>query len=256
MRSNQHEWESGSEAHSNCILTTTALQLTLEKRLQHNVSSIANYTHAKTTDNQSTDQQLTLTNPDPFDPHFNDGLANEDVPDAFFFGSVGELPKLHAAPGIVKAITNGWSLSGIVSWANGQPFTIVAGQDNSRSGVGLDPADVVPGAALTLSTDRPVSQLYFNTAAFTVNALGTFGNSLRNLNYFNVDAGLQRSFPIGPSIQFKFRAEAFDATNHVHFSQPGTNVSAPTAFGKITTAGDPRILATCSPTGVLDRAPG
>lgn len=226
-----------------------ALQVTLEKRLHHGVSFIANYTRAKTTDNQSTDQQLTLTNPNPFDPHFNDGLANQDVPNAFFFSGVGELPKLHSAQGVVRAITNGWSLSGIITWANGQPFTIASGQDNSRSGVGLDRADIVPGAALTLSHDRPRSQLlsqYFNTSAFTVNALGTFGDSprnpIRNLNYFNVDAGLQRSFPIGPEVQLKFRAEAFNATNHVHFSQPGTNVSAPTTFGKITSAGDPRIL--------------
>jgi len=36
--------------------------------------------------------------------------------------------------------------------------------------------------------------------------------------------------------------EEFNATNHVHFSQPGDNVSANNTFGKITSAGDPRIL--------------
>jgi hypothetical protein len=43
-------------------------------------------------------------------------------------------------------------------------------------------------------------------------------------------------------MRLKFRVEEFNLTNHPHFSQPGANVSAPTTFGKITSAGDPRIL--------------
>jgi hypothetical protein len=226
-----------------------ALQMTLEKRMSKGISFVANYTHAKMTDNQSTDVQLTLTNPDPFNPSFNNGLANEDVPNAFFFSGVAELPTLKSAPRFVRAIAGGWGLSGILTWANGEPFTILSGQDNSRSGVGLDRADLVPGVGPYPSTPRSRTQEiaeYFNTAAFVVNALGTFGDSprnpIRNPKYFDVDAGLQRTFPLTEKIRFKFRVEEFNATNHVNFSQPGNNVSAPTTFGIITAAGDPRIL--------------
>jgi hypothetical protein len=38
------------------------------------------------------------------------------------------------------------------------------------------------------------------------------------------------------------RAEAFNLPNNVHFSQPGNNVSSASTFGRITSAGDPRIL--------------
>lgn len=86
----------------------------------------------------------------------------------------------------------------------------------------------------------------FNTAAFIPNAAGTFGDSprnlLRNLNYFNTDASLQRTFPVGERLKFKFRVEEFDLTNHPHLSQPGTNRSATSTFGRITGAGEPRIL--------------
>jgi hypothetical protein len=86
----------------------------------------------------------------------------------------------------------------------------------------------------------------FNTSAFVVNAKGTFGDSprnpLRNLNYFNADASLQRTFPVGERLRFKFRVEEFNLTNHPHLNQPGTNLSAASTFGKITGAGDPRIL--------------
>jgi hypothetical protein len=226
-----------------------ALQLTLEKRTSHGVSFLANYTHSKTTDNQSTDKQLAVTNPDPFDPTFNDGLADEDVPNAFLFSGVGEMPTLKSAPRLVRVLAGGWGLSGTVTWANGEPFSITSGQDNSRSGVNLDRADLVAGVSPYLASNRPRAQElgeYFNTSAFTENALGTFGDAPRNLmrnpNYFNVDAAVQRTFPIGDRFHLKFRLEEFNATNHTHFSQPGANVSAASTFGKITGAGDPRIL--------------
>jgi hypothetical protein len=81
-----------------------------------------------------------------------------------------------------------------------------------------------------------------------VNALGTFGDSARNPicnpDYFNVDAGLQRTFPIYDRIHFEFWVEELNFTNHVQFKQPGNNASTSTAtsFGVINGAGDPRIL--------------
>jgi hypothetical protein len=226
-----------------------ALQMTLEKRLSHGLTFVANYTHSKITDNQSSDQQLSLTNPDPFNPSFNNGLGNEDVPNAFLLSGVGQLPGVTAGDRWLRVLTNGWGLTGIVTWANGQPFTAISGQDNSRSGVNLDRADLVPEVSQDLPSGRPRAQVlgqYFNTAAFRENALGTFGdaprNSLRNPNYFNVDAGLHRTFAITDRWHLDLRAEAFDATNHAHFSQPGNNLNASSTFGRITSAGDPRIL--------------
>ena len=226
-----------------------ALQLTLEKRTSNGISFVANYTRSKATDNQSTDPQLSLSNPDPFNLSFNDGIGNSDVPNAFSFTGVGELPALNSSARWLRAIAGGWQLSGILTWANGTPFTIISGQDNSRSGVNLDRADLVPGVSPFLPSGRSRLQKineYFNTSAFTVNALGTFGDSprnpIRNPNYFDVDAGLQKSFPIGQRFHLNFRVEEFNATNHVNFGQPGNNVSAKNTFGKITSAGDPRIL--------------
>lgn len=225
-----------------------ALQATLEKRMSHGLSLLANYTHARATDNQSSDKQLSLTNPDPFDPSFNNGIGDEDVPNVFSLNAVDQLPIPNTSSRWVRAIAGGWGLSGILTWANGTPFTIVSGQDNSRSGVNLDRADVVPGVnphVSHASTAQEISE-YFNPAAFTQNAAGTFGNSSRNLlrnpNYFNLDAALQRSFPVTERMSLRFRVEAFNSTNHVHLDQPGTNVSARSTFGKITGAGDPRIL--------------
>jgi hypothetical protein len=34
----------------------------------------------------------------------------------------------------------------------------------------------------------------------------------------------------------------FNLPNNVHLNQPGANVSSPSTFGRVTSAGDPRIL--------------
>jgi hypothetical protein len=226
-----------------------ALQLTLEKRMSHGLSFVANYTRAKATDNESSDLDATLTNPNPFNPSFNNGRADDDVPNTFSLNGVFQEPSLASQPRWLRLVAGGWALSGIASWSNGDPFSIISGQDNSRSGVGLDRANLVAGVSPYLSSGRLKSQKileYFNTSAFAENPLGTFGNSSRNLirnpNYFNLDASLQRNIPIRDKVHLNFRVEGFNATNHVHFNQPGNNLNATSSFGKITTAGDPRIL--------------
>ena len=223
-----------------------ALQMSLEKRLSHGVTFVANYTRSKSLDNQSVDQQFSLSSPDPLNRAFNYGPSDFDTPNNFTINGIWDLPKVSFGPGLVRSVLGGWGVTGILTWRSGTPFTIISGQDRSLSGVGLDRADLIGDPYLpTRSTAQTISQ-YFNTAAFTANALGTFGSSPRNLLrnpvYFNLDMGLQRNFPIKERMRFQFRAEAFNLPNNVRFNQPGNNVSSTTTFGRITGAGDPRIL--------------
>src|SRR5437660_1646219 len=100
-----------------------------------------------------------------------------------------------------------------------------------------------------LTTDRPRSQLinaWFNTSAFTPAATGTFGNSPRNLlrspGFFNLDWSLAKSFRISERFTTQLRGDFFDLLNNPHFSAPGGSVAGSSTFGKITSAGDPRIV--------------
>jgi hypothetical protein len=98
---------------------------------------------------------------------------------------------------------------------------------------------------------------YFDTSLFTVNAIGTFGNSPRNLlanpGFFNIDMAILKYFPINERTKFQFRAEFFNLLNNVNFTVPGLGSANPDAsavgnvvntgsFGKLTHAADPRIL--------------
>jgi len=89
---------------------------------------------------------------------------------------------------------------------------------------------------------------WFNTAAFSKNQPGTYGNagrdSLEGPGAYHVDMALFRTFPFKAfekpqSIQF--RVEAFNALNHPTFNNPSSNLSS-SNFGKILGAGDPRIM--------------
>jgi hypothetical protein len=224
-----------------------ALEITVEHRFSHGLSFVANYTFSKALDNESVEAQLTVTNPNPNVPRFNYGRSDLDTTHNFSFWTVYNLPALSRAPRFVRTAFGGWQTSGIWTWHSGLPVNVTSGQDRSLSGVGLDRGDLVGDPYL--STDRPRAQLlnaWFNTSAFALAAPGTFGNSPRNLlrapGTFNLDWSLAKSFRVTERVSAQFRGDFFDLLNNPHFNAPGSSVAGTSTFGKITTAGDPRIV--------------
>jgi hypothetical protein len=218
-----------------------ALRLNIEKRFGHGFSVLANYTWSKMIDDFGSGG---TTN--PFSRRFDYGTSNDDIPHLFHFSAVWQIPHM-ALHGIGDAVLNGWALTGFSTWRSGFPFSITSGVDNSFSGVGADRADYVGGPA-ALDSGRPHGQMiarYFNTAVFVPNAIGTFGNSGKNIlrapRFFGNDVGLLKNNKVTEQISLQFRAEFFNLFNKVNFSGPSTNASS-ASFGQITSAGDPRIL--------------
>jgi hypothetical protein len=147
---------------------------------------------------------------------------------------------------LLRQVFGGWETNGIITLVSGSWMTIGSGVDNSRSAVNLDRADLVGDPFLP--TDRPRAELidrYFNTSAFTVNALGTFGTSGRNIirgpGDATVDAGISKNFMLSERMRLQFRSEFFNFFNRVNLGNPNTNASA-AQFGRITGAGSPRVI--------------
>jgi hypothetical protein len=162
----------------------------------------------------------------------------------FNFSAIWQIPN---APvhGLTDTLLNGWQLSSLATWRDGFPFSVASGQDNSFSGVGADRADYIGGkASLSGSHGQMVNQ-YFNVAAFTPNAAGTFGNSGKNIlrgpHLFNTDLSLLKNFKVTERASVQFRSEFFNVFNNVNFNQP-QNILSSSSRGRITSAGDPRIL--------------
>jgi hypothetical protein len=225
-----------------------AFQLTVEHRFSQGLSFVANYTFSKALDNESVEAQLTVTNPNPYVPNFNYGRSDLDTTHNFSFWTVYNLPKLSHAPAFLRAAFGDWQTTGIWSWRSGLPVNVTSGQDRSLSGVGQDRGDLVL-ADPYLSSDRPRAQYlaaWFNASAFALAAPGTFGNSPRNLlrapGLFNLDWSLTKSFRISERFQTQLRGDFFNLLNNPHFNAPGSSVAGTSTFGKISSAGDPRIL--------------
>ena len=225
-----------------------AAQLTVEKRFGHGVSILSNYTWSKTMDNFSPlGAYYSQTN--PFNRHFDYGPSDDDLAHVFKLSGIWQLPVINRS-GLTGKIVNGWELTSIITWRGGFPFSVFSGYDNSFSGYNEDRADFTGTNihAAQLSSGRShadqINQ-WFNTALFTPNAIGTFGNSGKNIlrgpKAFNTDLGLLKNTGITEKTSLQFRAEFFNAFNNVNFFFSDRTVSDG-AFGQITAARDPRIL--------------
>jgi hypothetical protein len=220
-----------------------SLRLNLEKRFSKGFTILANYTHSRMLDDLSAKGANGRT--DPFDRRFDYGVSNDDVPNVINFSGVWQIPNapLHGA---ANTLLNGWSLTAVTNWRSGFPYSVFSNGDNSFSGVFSDRADYIGGPA-SLSSGRSHGQLvqqYFNVSAFVPNAIGTFGNSGKNIlrgpRLFNTDLGLLKDFAIIERMKVQFRAEFFNAFNNVNFNQP-QNYLGSSSTGQITSAGNPRI---------------
>jgi hypothetical protein len=221
-----------------------SLRLNIEKRFSHGVTMLANYTHSRMIDDFSPNGANGQT--DPFNRSFDHGTSSDDVPNVFNFSGTAAIPP---APlqGVAAKLLNGWQITAINNWRSGYSYSIFSNVDNSFSGIGSDRADYV-GGNIALDPGRPHKQLvqeYFNVSAFTTNAIGTFGNTDKNIlrgpRSFDTDMGLIKNFPLLEGTSLQFRAEFFNIFNNVNFMLP-QNYLGSSSTGQITAASDPRIL--------------
>jgi carboxypeptidase family protein/TonB-dependent receptor-like protein len=223
-----------------------ALQLNLEKPLTHGFSVLANYAWSKMIDNFGIFGGF---NTNPFNPNFDYGLSNDDITHVVHFSGIWQIPNPKMT-GVAGGFLNGWELTSVATWRSGFPFEIFSGTDNSFSGVGVDRADFI-GTSLSqakLDPGRSHGQLilqYFNPSLFVPNAVGTFGNTGRNIlrgpGFFNTDFGVVKDTRITERARLQFRAEFFNIFNSVNFGQPDSSI-ADSTVGQIFSAGSPRIL--------------
>ena len=89
---------------------------------------------------------------------------------------------------------------------------------------------------------------YFNTAAFASPAVGTFGNSGRDIiigpGNFTTNLALLKDFHLSSKEawgKIQFRAEAYNLLNWVNLGNPAASLTAPN-FGHIASAGAARVM--------------
>lgn len=225
----------------------------LELSARHSSKALvffASYTYSKAMDESSNIGEEV----NPFNPALSYAISAFDVRHNLVLSYEYQLP----IDRFVRAnrLTRGWSVSGISRFASGFPVTMVNNGDNSLIGTNpngvnnssIDEPDFNGGPLHLNYNPRTNDNNYFDTTAFSMNALGTPGNAKRRFFYGpggdNFDLALAKSFSLRESRFLLFRVEGFNAFNHTQFNGPSGvdgNIGSST-FGSVISAAPPRIL--------------
>jgi Carboxypeptidase regulatory-like domain/TonB dependent receptor len=241
----------GSNANQATIGNSSynALQLTV-RHTTRRLTVLAGYTYSKSEDQSSNLGEAV----NPINPALSKALSSFDVKHNFVASYNYQLPfeQLFRAS---NHWTSGWEISGITHFSSGLPVTLVNFGDNSLLGAepnginnfGVDEPDYT-GAALKLNSNPRNGLAYFNTAAFTENALGTPGTAKRRFFYGpglnNYDLALLKTVSLTEAKSLQLRIEAFNAFNHAQFFGPQAvdgNIDSAT-FGNVIGATSPRLV--------------
>ncbi len=228
----------------------------LEQRFSGGLSYLVSYTRSKLVDDASSvfDASI-LTGPianypvaDSFNRHLERDYSTGDIPHVFVSSAVWDIPfgtnRRNQARGILGALVNDWTLTGILTLQSGMPIAVTQTTNNNAfAGFGTQRPNLV-GAPTLPADERSVSR-WFNTGAFATAPQFMLGTSSRNPvrgpAYRNLDVALIRRVPLSASKALEARAEVFNLTNTPPLGAPN-GVLGSAAFGTITSAGDPRVI--------------
>jgi hypothetical protein len=205
---------------------------------------MSNYTFSKALDYESLDRNASLPQ-NPNNLRAEHGPADFDRRHNFVTSFLFQIPSPWNH-GFAGKVTQGWRTNGIYRYLSGSPLTVSPGTDRALQGGGNQRVNVVgdPVLAGGRSFDQQRAQ-YFDTSAFAMPALGTFGNMGRNAIYgpgqYNVDLSLIKTTSVTEKTTLEFRWEMFNAFNHANLGNPNTTFNSP-AFGRIDTVTGPRIM--------------
>jgi hypothetical protein len=229
-----------------------SLQVTLEHTEKY-LNFLIGYTFEKSLDNGS--DSFDATN--PVNPGQTRALSSFDVPHTLVASYTVQLPFDHFIGGgdIAKRFTAGWEVSGVSTFATGEPITLSENDDRSLLGAFNANVDVPSysnnGSPLYGNKNPRKGLPYFSPNNYFVpEPVGQVGNAMRR--YFsgpgldNYDMALLKTTTITESTKLQFRAEAFNVFNHAQFefqhAQGVVNNTGVGGFGYINQARDPRIM--------------
>jgi hypothetical protein len=246
-----------------------ALQTNYERRFNHGLTALANFTYANCMTNASDVLNATaISYRAPFLPgfgiHRDFGLCDFDVQKVVHFSGGYQLPigrgraYLAKDSKLVDTFVGGWNTNWILTLQDGQPGTVPCAI-TTTSGFGC--------FALKVAGENPYAgphnvNQWLNPAAFAsppvattigqtdYSPLGGGPSQFRGPGFHRLDFSLFKEFQLSERFRLEFRSEFFNLTNHPNFSNPGFSgngvVAAPgslnyldtTNFGKITSTRD------------------
>lgn len=261
--------------------TYNGLVVRIEKQFSKGLQFLADYTNQKSMDNASIAGSNvwvdgiaggTLASvQDPNCLRCEWSLSQFDVSQVVEGSVVYQLPYGRgrmwgsSSNAVVNEILGGWELSGTYRWDSGQPI-LLGGSGGSNiptfGGQRVDLSGPLDRSSNWKNAANGTGNYFANAASVITKPQAFFeGNAPRVLPNIrapgtnNLAMSIYKDFPLGfkEGASLQFRAEAFNALNHVQFAAPNLGPSfdannnlitgSSTSFGNITSqANSPRIL--------------
>jgi hypothetical protein len=267
-----------SGSTNNAISNYNSLQASITNRMSNGVSLSFNYVWSHMLDTQDSSGWGSRAGPQNWQIANNTGAnysnSNFDVRDAFKGYAVYQLPVGKGRPFLnhnmlADEVIGGWQVSGTLYLSTGSPYSVYGTQNtyqlagsafpNWVRGVSPKPAHQSAKCEAGSGAQYGCLNEWFNPAAFSQPANGTFGNVRRNILYgpgtntVNLSAFKDFSLP-WEGIKLKLSCAATNAFNHPAFSNPGGGLQGSPGVGQpyswYTTASNGALVGTQQISGV------
>lgn len=230
-----------------------AMQVTFSRRMSRGISFHGHYVWSKTISSVGLDSSNVGVE-DGANLALEKGPSNHDVRNTFLTSIVWR-PNYFQSNKLAHNILDGWTISPIVKFSSGSPFTITTGTDNNADGVSGDRANQIArpyDSAIDHGNRVKSSYRWFDTASFCSYSVadptacagtgpaGSDGTSERNgyrgPGSKDVDLALLREFKIHDSLAFQLRGEATNVFNFVNLNNPNGAINLSSTTNQITGA--------------------
>ena len=222
-----------------------SLQTELQRRVGNGVAFLMSYTWSKSISGPADVGGLVgggnfgATALDPLNPRADRSLSVFDIPHRFVGTALWDIPFFRHTAGFTKLMLDGFQVSTILTAVSGDPSQVTySGPSVNASSAAARP-DVVPGQSPYIARSQRSQTMVFNTAAFKIPAIATYGNSARTgavrlPGVFNDDLSVTKGFKFTEVRNLQFRADFFNAFRRFNPdpSTINTNISS-VNFGKI-----------------------
>jgi hypothetical protein len=224
------------------------LQVNLDRRYSNGLKLGLAYTLSRLMSNADDKRDLM---PNAHDDTSYWAVSRNDRTHVFNFHYIYELPFLRNSSTLAGKLVGGWQISGVTFLQSGEPLSVMRGDDIAGVGdtteqpwgivAGVDP--VLPRGSRGFSESRADQVFWFNTAAFTRPADGTFGNAPRNLirgpGFQTWDIAFLKNVTFDNARRLQFRVEVFNFPNHPNLANPNTDPGSGD-FGRVVAKGGER----------------
>jgi hypothetical protein len=256
-----------NDVHSNY----NGLNAHITRRFSNGVQLDANYTFSKSMDELSAEGPGAQTNQtNPAVPHSEYGPSDFDNRHRFYATGLWDLPILRNRNDMVGVLLGHWQVNGIFTTHTGFPWTPLVGFCSTANQFADSICPVRPTAVLKQPGRETSNSAFIKGTNFlgpngTVDGSAYFGgtppgpgayvpavgrNSLTGPHYIDTDVSVAKDFPFTAgdhSINFNFRANAFNVFNNENlapfgFNTNSTNINGGQQFGRALTGLAGRVL--------------